>query len=131
MTKVFWTTLGLLPLVACAALFFTEWRLLGGQYTKVGYGIFILGAMVSVLNLYISWLRYPIHRVLGKSRDSYKHASGLPMFGGLVLIGAWFLPQSLWLNTVTVLLMLSDTGSISWFVIMVWSDSSFWGKENA
>jgi len=86
--------------------------LLGGQYPKVGYGIFMLGAVVSVVNMYTSYLRYPVHRVLGKSRDSYKHVSGFPLIGGLVLIGAWLLPQSLWLSLVTALLMLLDTGGV-------------------
>lgn len=115
----------------CAALFLTEWRLLGGQYPKVGYGIFVLGAVVSIVNMYTSYLRYPVHRLLGKSRDSYKHVSGLPLIGGFVLIGAWLLPQSLWLSLVTALLMLLDTGGISWFVVTVWSDPSFWRKKNA
>jgi hypothetical protein len=115
----------------CAALFFTEWRLLAGQYPKVGYGIFVLGAIVSVANMYTSFLRYPVHLVLGKSRDSYKYVSGLPLIGGLVLIGAWLLPPSLWLSLATALLMLLDTGGIFWVVVTVWSDPSFWGKENA
>lgn len=131
MTRVLWVTIGFLPLAMCAALFFTEWRLLGGQYPKVGYGIFVLGAVVSVVNIYTSFLRYPVHLLLGKSRDSYKYVSGLPLLGGLVLIGAWLLPQSLWLSLATALLMLLDTGSISWFVVAVWSDASFWSKDNA
>lgn len=131
MTRVLWTTIGLLPLFMCAALFLTEWRLLGGQYQKVGYGIFLLGAIVSIINFYISYLRYPTHRLLGKSRDTYKYVSGLPLIGGLVLIGAWLLPQNLWLSLTTALLMLLDTGSISWFVVMAWSDPSFGSKENA
>ena len=130
MTRVLWATIGLLPLTMCAALFFTEWRLLGGQYTKVGYVIFVLGAVISVGNMYTSFLRYPVHLLLAKSRDSYKYVSGLPLIGGLVLVGAWLLPQSLWLNLATALLMLLDTGGISWFVVTVLSDSSFWGKEN-
>ena len=131
MTRALWVALGLLPLAMCAALFLTEWRLLGGQYPGLGYGIFILGAVVSIVNMYTSLLRYPVHRVLGGSRDSYKHVSGVPIVGGLVLIGAWLLPQSLWLSLATVLLMLLDTGSVSWFVVMIWSDPSFWGKEDA
>jgi len=115
----------------CAALFFTEWRLYGGQYPKVGYGFFLLGAIVSLLNIYTSFLRYPVHRVLGKSRDCYKHVSGLPLIGGLVLIGAWVLPQSPWISFATALLMLLDTGGISWFVVMVWSDPSFRSKGNS
>ena len=131
MTRVLWATIGLLPLTMCAALFFTEWRLLAGQYPKVGYGVFVLGAIVSGANMYTSFLRYPVHLVLGKSRDSYKYVSGLPLIGGLVLIGAWLLPPSLWLCLATALLMLLDTGGIFWVVVTVWSDPSFWGKENA
>jgi len=131
MSRALWTTIGLLPLAMCGALFLTEWRLLGGQHPIVGYGIFVLGAIVSVVNYYISYLRYPVHRMLGNSKDSYKHVSGVPLFGGLVLIGAWLLPQNFWLSLATALLMLLDTGSISWFVVMAWSDPSFWGKKNA
>jgi len=94
MSRALWTTIGLLPLAMCGALFLTEWRLLGGQHPIVGYGIFVLGAIVSV-------------------------------------IGAWLLPQNFWLSLATALLMLLDTGSISWFVVMAWSDPSFWGKKNA
>jgi hypothetical protein len=125
MTRVFWATIGLIPLALCGALFFTDWRLLGGQYPYVGYGVFVLGAIVCIINFYISFLRYPIHRVLGKSKESYKHFSGIPLFGVLVLIGAWLLPQSLWLSLATTSLVLLDTGSILWFVVMAWSDSSF------
>lgn len=131
MTRVLWVVIGLIPLALCAALFLTEWRLLAGQYPKVGYSVFMLGAVISIVNFYTSYLRYSVHRLLGKSKDSYKHVSGLPLLGGLVLIGAWLLPQNLWLSLATAVIMLLDTGSISWFVVMVWPDSSFFGKENA
>ena len=131
MTRLFWATIGLLPLALCAALFLTVYRLFGGQYSTTGIVIFVLGAVVSVTNMYTSFLRYPVHLLLGKSRDSYKHVSGLPLLGGLVLIGAWLLPQGLWLSTATALLMLLDTGGISWFVVTIWSDPSFWEKDNA
>lgn len=130
MTRFFWTTIGLLPLTLCAALFFTEYRILSGQYSTVGIAIFMPGAVVCIANMYTSFLRYPVHLLLGKSRDSYKYVSGLPLIGGLVLIGAWLLPQNIWLSSATTLLMLLDTGGISWFVVTIWSDPTFWDREN-
>ncbi len=86
----------------------------------IGWVMFGLGATVCVVNFYLSWLRYPLHRVRGGDPRSYQRVSGLPLVGSLLVMGSW----ALWLHGVGSVALdvtawaiaLIDTGGIHWFL---------------
>lgn len=91
-----------------------------------GWALFGLGAAISVSNFYLSSLREPLHRAAGRSRDSYKWVSGVPLAGSALIAVSWTFwlkeRQSLPLDVVTALLVLIDTGGIHWFAIVMTAD---------
>lgn len=81
--------------------------------------LFSAGAGVAILNAYLSFLRYPLHRLRGRSPDTYRHASGFPMVGTLLLVLGWLLmPSSPWAHISLVLFLVADTGGPLWFVAL-------------
>jgi hypothetical protein len=102
-----------------------DWRLAFGPLPWLGYLVFGLGALVCITNFYLSFLRHPIF-VLRRSRDEYRHISGFPIVGMLVLFGLALTPPSPALSLATLLLLLVDTGNIPWFIASMWRDNSFW-----
>jgi hypothetical protein len=52
---------------------------------NIAKGLALLGGVISVLNFYLSWLRYPLYRLRGGKRESYRFVSGIPLFGSLLL----------------------------------------------
>jgi hypothetical protein len=83
----------------------------------VAWIVFGLGAFLCVTNFYLSFLRYPLHRLRGLSKESYRWVSGFPLVGslfvGLSLLGLHDLSGMI---PVAVVLILIDTGGIHWFV---------------
>jgi hypothetical protein len=84
-----------------------------------GYILFALGALISCLNFYLSFLRYPLYRLLGRE---YRWESGLPLFGSLFLVVAVVLlresPGFFWGGLALALL---DTGGLHWFLaVIIW-----------
>jgi hypothetical protein len=78
---------------------------------------FAIGAFVSVVNFYLSFLRYPIHR-WKHSAESYRHVSVIPLIGSLLLLLALLRFHSIaWLSNSAIALILIDTGGIHWFLI--------------
>ncbi len=76
---------------------------------------FVLGASLSFLNFYLSFLRYPFHRLRGFPKESFRYASGIPLFGsiflGLALLGLHSQPGVL---PVAIALAVIDTGGVVW-----------------
>ncbi len=88
-------------------------------YTLFAYTLFAVGAYVCVVNIYLSFLRCPLHSLFGRE---CKHVSGVPLVGSLLLIIAvamlheW--PLLFWSG---ITLALFDTGGLHWFAgIMLW-----------
>ena len=108
--------------------FFIDWRVAvaNGFLAWFGYALFGLGAVVSSVNFYLSFLRYPLFILRGRSRDDFRFVSGLPMIGMFVIPGLALAPASPWLSIASLALLLADTGNIPWFVVSVWRDKSFW-----
>lgn len=83
--------------------------------TVVGYILFGLGGGFTAINFYLSYLRFPLHRAFGGTRESYQWASGIPLLGSLLLwISIPFLPSAPWMWAAAGL-SLFDTGGIHWF----------------
>jgi len=78
--------------------------------------LFSMGGFICCKNFYLSFLRYPIHRLKGGSREDYQWVSGIPVLGSL-LVAAPF--ARLWLPSelvpVGIILFLIDTGGLHWF----------------
>ena len=69
------------------------------------------------MNLYLSFLRYPIHRLRGGTRENYKHVSGLPLFGSLfVALSLLKFYSHPILLAIAVILILIDTAGLHWFL---------------
>jgi hypothetical protein len=54
----------------------------------VGLAFFAVGAVVACVNFYTSFLRYPLHRWRGGTRDDFRWVSGFPIVGILCLLFA-------------------------------------------
>ncbi|MCD4726956.1 MAG: hypothetical protein K8R46_04810 [Pirellulales bacterium] len=83
----------------------------------VAVGLFVLGGFICCVNFYLSFLRYPIHRLRGGTRESYKWVSGVPLFGSffvaLSLLKFWSQPYPC---AIAIILILIDTGGLHWFL---------------
>jgi hypothetical protein len=85
----------------------------------LAYFLFAIGAFVCCLNFYLSFLRALLSRLSG---GEYKHVSGFPLVGSLLLlIVVVALRESPWLFWTGITLALLDTGGLHWFVgVMLW-----------
>ncbi|WP_145431109.1 hypothetical protein [Lacipirellula limnantheis] len=86
----------------------------------VGMVLFALGAFVTLANVYLSFIRYPVHLALGGTRETYRWVSGFPLVGSLFLWLSIPLLSSVGLRWFAVALSLFDTGGIHWFVGTMW-----------
>ena len=79
--------------------------------------LFGLGSLLCATNFYLSFLRYPLHRLRGLPKESYHRVSGFPLFGSLFvalsLLGLHDIPAMI---PVAIVLMLIDSGGIHWFI---------------
>ncbi len=96
---------------------------------KLGYSLFVLGGLGSIINFYLSFLRYPIHRLRHGKDAKYQWVSGMPLFDALLVLGLLLLPKNLWLCGLAFLLLCVNTGGILWFVIFTWKDDSLWNPK--
>ena len=82
--------------------------------------IFAPGALFALLNFFFSFVRYPLHRCFGRSRETYRHLSGLPGVGtvatALATCAAWGDARAV---IVAAALCVLDTGGMPWFMISV------------
>jgi len=89
---------------------------------------FLVGAWICLFNFYLSFVRYPIHRLRGGSVEDFEWTSGIPMLGSLLVATAW-LPwtrggASAACHVASCALMLCDTCGPLWFfcvtAVMAW-----------
>ena len=77
---------------------------------------FGLGAVLCVTNFYLSFLRYPFHRLRGLSKESYHWVSGFPLVGSvLVALSLFRLHAFPFMLPLAFVLIAVDTGGIHWF----------------
>jgi len=89
--------------------------------TISGIVLFALGGIITLNNICLSFVRYPIHRARGGDRETYRWVSGIPLFGSLLLwISIGLLPSPA-LKWTAGILSIFDTGGIHWFAgTMLW-----------
>ncbi len=88
--------------------------------TTAGIVLFALGAFLTLSNVYLSFLRYPIHLARGGTRETYRWVSGIPVLGSLLLWISICLLPSTRLKWLACLLSIFDTGGIHWFLGTMW-----------
>jgi len=88
-----------------------------------GWILLIVGGLLCALNAHPSWLRYPLHRLRGGLPEDYQHASGVPLFGSLLVVIVWGAQlrdeNSVVLDSIAWTLVAIDTGGLHWFVLSV------------
>ncbi len=78
---------------------------------------FLFGSLLCVCNFYLSFLRYPFHRLRGLPRESYRFVSGIPLIGSaLVALAMCKLYAFPSVRFVGLILIAIDTGGIHWFL---------------
>ena len=82
----------------------------------ISWAGFIIGGCLCVLNFYLSFLRYPVHRLRGMPKESYRWVSGIPLFGSaFVALSLLHLLSSSPILAAGIVLIAIDTGGIHWF----------------
>ena len=86
----------------------------------VGFILFAVGAFVTVMNAYLSFIRYPVHLALGGTRETFRWVSGIPLIGSVCLWISIPLLSSVWLKWCAAALSIFDAGGIHWFLGTMW-----------
>jgi hypothetical protein len=76
-----------------------------------------LSVVIAVTNFYLSWLRYPLYRLLGGSRAEYRFVSGLPMVGSIAAFIALVLDNRTAFAWVALAALGVETGGLLWAVV--------------
>jgi hypothetical protein len=135
MVRLIWIIIALAPFALTLAVGVSGFRAydlipesspLANVLPIIGYVLYVISSLACVLNFYLSFVRYPLHRWrFGEAK--YHGVSGVPLFGTLlVMLGLPVMPHAIWPVALCFVLLLVDTGGPLWFVKSVWRDSSFW-----
>ena len=85
--------------------------------TFISWVALLVGGVLCLLNFYLSWLRYPLHRLRRRSKESYHFASGAPLVGSLLVALSVFGLRSITaVVPVAIALIVMDTGGIHWLL---------------
>ncbi len=89
------------------------------MYTVLAYAALVLGAAISLLNFYLSFVRVPLLRVCGRSP---RFVSGIPHCGSMLLVVSAALLWPARLSALSALALAAlDTGGIHWFFgVLLW-----------
>ena len=83
-------------------------------------GLLGLAALIACTNLYLSLLRYPLHRLRGGSQEGYRFVSGIPMVGTIALVFAGLIgSQNGWMFWPASIIFLADTGGLFWLLVVL------------
>lgn len=84
-------------------------------WVLLSWPMLVVGSALCLLNIYLSFVRYPLHLRRGGTRENYKWVSGVPIFGSLFVLGGLravsFSPVLLGAG---LLLAVLDTGGLHW-----------------
>ena len=90
---------------------------LAAVLTFISWAAFLVGGFVCLLNFYLSWLSYPLHRLRGLSPKSFRSHSGFPLIGSiLVVVSLVGLHSESTVVPIAIGLIAIDTGGIHWFL---------------
>ena len=60
----------------------------------LGWVLLALGSLICAINIYASFIRYPLHRLRGRRNQDFRWVSGYPLVGSLLVGFAWIV----WMN---------------------------------
>ena len=81
-----------------------------------GLTLLSLGTFITCINFYLSFIRYPLHRLRGRPREDYRFVSGFPGVGsGFLWFAAFLLASHPPLMWTSIAISLFDTGGLHWF----------------
>jgi hypothetical protein len=83
--------------------------------TGLAYGALVLGGLVSLFNVYLSFVRLPLLKALGRPG---RWGSPLPGIGTILLLIAALQLERPWLVAAALVLGLIDTGGVPWWFAM-------------
>jgi hypothetical protein len=83
--------------------------------TGLAYGALVLGGLVSLFNVYLSFVRLPLLKALGRP---VRWASPLPGIGTILLLIAALQLERPRLVAAALVLGLIDTGGVPWWFAM-------------
>jgi hypothetical protein len=94
-----------------------------------GLGLVICALPVAFLNFYLSVIRPALYKRRRGSMDGYRHTSGIPIFGNLLVVIGGVVGFGDWRTASVGLVALAlDTGGLPWFLIATWRDRSLWDE---
>ena len=103
-----------------------------GIWWTIGCILAVGGGVLCWHNFYLSFIRYPLHRLRHQPRETFRWSSGIPLIGSLCVgVGLALMKVGGALPTATPLTLALasaavDTGGIHWFLgTMAWR----WLKE--
>lgn len=99
------------------------------KFTAVGW--MIAAGFFAALNFSLSFIRPPfLLYVLRIPKEKYKHVSGFPMIGSILLcLGICFSFGSIGSALLGLIYFAFDTGGSVWFLVATWKDSSLWDSK--
>ena len=99
-----------------ATLSTTIQSLVGGKNrTVIAIVFLILGGFFCCMNFYLSFLRYPLHRMRCGKKDNYTWMSRVPLIGSFLLALSLLMHHAFsWLFVMAISLIAIDTGGIRW-----------------
>ncbi|QDV74762.1 hypothetical protein K2D_30210 [Planctomycetes bacterium K2D] len=81
------------------------------------YLLLAIGVLISSLNFYLSFLRYPLWQARGGVLGDFKWASGFPFIGSLLILGCLlFVQLPTWVFITSAVAAILDTGGIHWLL---------------
>lgn len=93
----------------------------------MGLGFVVCALPVAGLNFHLSFVRPALYRGRRGSMYGYRHVSGFPLFGNLLVVIGGVIGFGDWRTAGVGLLALTlDTGGYPWFLISTWRDGSLW-----
>lgn len=127
-TRIAGAIVALAVLAVPLASFAWDWRAWSGRFALGGSLLIGVGGLISVVNLYLSFVRPLLLRRKRANRDAKRHISGVPLLGMLVLPGLYLAPPSVLLSVLVLVFVAVDTGNAVWFVWATWNDYGLWGQ---
>ena len=99
----------------------------GNRQSTPALVVMIVAMFIAVRNFYLSFIRPFVFHKRGGAFDAYKHVSGIPIIGTLVIVvGAVLGFGSALCSALGLVAMALDTGGSVWFLVATWRDVSLW-----
>jgi hypothetical protein len=101
----------------------------GSEQHTSGLAVVLVALVIGALNFHLSFVRRLLYRRATGSLDGYRHVSGLPMVGTVVVtVGTLMGFGSALCAALALLAVAIDTGGSVWFLIATWKDTSLWDR---